>query len=280
MGNRVQLWTDVADMAGLMSNADLIIGAPRTSTWERGCLGLPTVLIGVAENQRANAAIVAEAGAGLVAGFLTDEKREAVAAALRGAVNDLRQVPERLNTMARAAAGLCDGRGAQRIVVALLRPLALPNGYSLHLRIVEASDEARLMDWQRAPETRRYALNPAIPSMDEHHHWLYERLSSVVDWFLIAEVEGEPCAYVRLDWIGEDNGRPEYLISIATAASHHRQGIAASLLRAARQLAPGAHFYAKILPDNLASLALFIRAEYSLAADGFFHSYPPQRKEA
>lgn len=280
MGKRVQLWTDVADMAGLMSTADLIIGAPGTSTWERGCLGLPTLLIGVAENQRANAAIVAEAGAGLVAGFLTDEKREAVAAALREALADLCRAPARLHTMARAAASLCDGRGAQRIVVALLRPLTLPNGRSLHMRIVEASDEGRLMDWQRAPETRRYALNPAIPSMEEHHHWLYERLSSVADWFLIAEVEGEPCAYVRLDWIGEDNGRPEYLISIATATSHHRQGIAASLLRAARQLAPGAHFYAKILPDNLASLALFIRAEYSLAADGYFHSYPPQRKEA
>jgi RimJ/RimL family protein N-acetyltransferase len=195
-------------------------------------------------------------------------------------LRDLRKDPARCHRMALAATSLCDGRGTQRVVVALLQPLSLPNCQMLHLRIVEATDEALLMDWQRAPETRRYALNPAVPSLEEHHHWLYERLSSVADWFLIAEVDGYPSAFVRLDWMGEDNGRPEYLISIATARTHHRQGIATSLLRAVRQLAPGAHFYARILPDNLASLALFIRAEYSLAADGYFHSYPPQRKEA
>ena len=280
MGDRARLWTDVADMAGMMVAADLAIGAPGTSTWERGCLGLPTLQIGIAENQRDNAAIVARAGAGLTAGFLTDEPRASVAVKLTEQLRALRADPKRCREMALAATRLCDGRGTQRVVVALLPPLALRDGRKLHLRIVEASDEALLMDWQRAPETRRYALNPAVPSLEEHHHWLNERLSAVADWFLIAEVDGVPVAYVRLDWIGEDNGRPEYLISIATARSHHRQGIGAVLLKAVRQLAPGAHFYAKILPDNLASLSLFIRAEYSLAADGYFHSYPAQRKEA
>ncbi|MBI2256399.1 MAG: UDP-2,4-diacetamido-2,4,6-trideoxy-beta-L-altropyranose hydrolase [Proteobacteria bacterium] len=280
MGERVHLWTDVADMAAIMMQADIVIGAPGTSTWERGCLGLPSLLIGIAENQRENAAIVAAAGAGAVAGFLTNEPRDDVAARLAQLFEKLRASAAQRQAMALSALDLCDGRGTQRVVVALLPARPLPGGGKLKLRIVEASDEALLMDWQREPETRRYALNPAIPSAEEHHNWLLERLASVADWFLIAEVEGEPAAYVRLDWIGEDNGRPEYLISIATARSHHRQGIAANLLRAVRQLAPGAHFYAKILPDNLASLSLFIRADYSLAADGYFHSYPAQRKEA
>lgn len=280
MGERVHLRTDVADMAGLMATADLVIGAPGTSTWERGCLGIPALLVGVAENQRSNAAVVQDAGAGLVAGFLTNEPRAQVAIALAETLRTLRDDPARCRRMALAATQLCDGRGAQRVVIALLEPPSLPDGRRLALRIVEATDEALLMDWQRAPETRRFALNPAIPSLEEHHHWLHERLSSVIDWFLIAEVDGQPCAYVRLDWIGEDNGRPEYLISIATARTHHRQGIAAVLLKAVRQLAPGAHFYAKILPDNSASLSLFIRADYILAADGYFHSYPLQRKEA
>ena len=279
MGPRVKLWTDVADMAGMMDGADLVIGAPGTSTWERGCLGLPALLVGVAENQRDNAAILEKCGAGIVAGFLTSDAPEAIAANLEQHLQALRGAPQRCRDMALKALGLCDGRGSQRVVVALLPSTTLPNGRKLHLRIVEASDEALLMDWQRAPETRRYALNPAIPSVEEHHHWLFERLSAVADWFLIAEVEGEPAAFVRLDWIGEDNGRPEFLISIATAQSHHRQGIAAALLQAVRQLAPGAHFYARILPDNLASLSLFIRAGYSLAADGYFHAYPSQRKE-
>jgi RimJ/RimL family protein N-acetyltransferase len=36
-------------------------------------------------------------------------------------------------------------------------------------------------------------------------------------------------------------------------------------------LAPGAHFYAKVLPENEASLALFRGCGYALGPDGYFH---------
>lgn len=40
------------DMSRLMFDADMAIGAAGTTTWERCCLGLPTVLIETADNQR------------------------------------------------------------------------------------------------------------------------------------------------------------------------------------------------------------------------------------
>ena len=269
----VRLITDAADMAGILVGADLVIGAPGTSTWERACLGLPAILIGIAENQRANADFVLRSDAGLLAGFLTDTAAETVARRLEEQLRELVSAPQRLRVLARNAAALCDGRGGQRIVAALIEPPGLASG-RLSLRVVDARDEDMLLDWQREPETRRFALNPAIPSSEEHHLWLQERLLASTDWFLIAEVDGEPRAFVRLDWIGEDAGRPDYVISIATTRRHHRQGIGINLLRAIRQVSPGAHFFAKVLPDNTASLALFIRAGYRLAADGFFHSWP------
>lgn len=278
--DRFRLLTDIADMAGVMAAADLVIGAPGTSTWERGCLGLPSLLVGIAENQRANAAIVTKAGAGIVSGFLTDEPRADVAARLGQALDHLAKDSTQRQAMAKAAADLCDGRGAQRVVVALLPELKLPSGKSLRLRPLEATDEDMLLDWQRAPETRRYALTPRVPTADEHHNWLTAKLASDQDWLLLGEVEGAPAGYVRLDWMGEDKGRPQYLISIATAPGWYRQGIGSALLSGARHLAPGAHFYAKVLAENTASVALFQRAEYSLAADGFFHAHPRQRKEA
>lgn len=42
---------DVEDMASLMSEADLAIGAGGSTTWERCCLGLPTIVVPLAENQ-------------------------------------------------------------------------------------------------------------------------------------------------------------------------------------------------------------------------------------
>lgn len=43
---------NVTNMAELMSTADLAIGAAGATTWERCCLGLPTIQLVIAENQR------------------------------------------------------------------------------------------------------------------------------------------------------------------------------------------------------------------------------------
>lgn len=279
LGSRARLLTDVADMAGIMAAADLVIGAPGTSTWERGCLGLPSLLIGIAENQRANAAIVAETGAGSVAGFLTTEDSAAVGDALATQLRALVSDAAQRQQMAIAARALCDGRGTQRIVVALLAPQPTKAG-ALRLRLAEASDEKMLLDWQAAPETRRFALNPTVPTATEHHAWFQGKLSAPQDWLLFGEVDGVPAGYVRLDWMGEDKGRPQYLISIAAAPGWHGQGIGSALLAGARALAPGAHLHATVLPANTASVALFAKAGYSLAADGYHHSLPPHLQEA
>jgi UDP-2,4-diacetamido-2,4,6-trideoxy-beta-L-altropyranose hydrolase len=277
---RVEILTDLADMAGAMVDADLVIGAPGISTWERSCLGLPSILIGIAENQRANAEIVERSGAGLIAGFLTDTPRSTVAEALGRQIDRLIAEPAFVKRLSEAAAKLCDGRGVQRVVAALLPAQPLKNGASLDLRLVEATDEKRLLDWQSAPETRRYALNRGIPTPSEHKNWLQAKLASDRDWFLIGEIAGEPAGFVRLDWMGEDKGRPQYLISIATAPGRYGEGIGSALLKSARALAPGGHFYAKVLAENTASVALFTGAEYSLAEDGYFHANPARHKEA
>lgn len=52
------------DMADLMAGADLALGAGGTATWERCYLGLPALLLSIADNQVPLARAVAEAGAG------------------------------------------------------------------------------------------------------------------------------------------------------------------------------------------------------------------------
>lgn len=48
----ITYYCQVDNIAELMSQADLAIGAGGTATWERCYLGLPTIVISVAENQR------------------------------------------------------------------------------------------------------------------------------------------------------------------------------------------------------------------------------------
>lgn len=98
----------VSDMAGLMSRADLAVGAGGTSTWERCCLGLPSLMLVIADNQRDVARLVGAAGA---ARLVTPED---LPEALRGISPDL-------PALSAAAARLCDGRGAERVLAALRR---------------------------------------------------------------------------------------------------------------------------------------------------------------
>lgn len=53
-----QVKENVSNMGELMSNADLAIGAAGATTWERCCLGLPTIQIAIASNQEHSAYIL------------------------------------------------------------------------------------------------------------------------------------------------------------------------------------------------------------------------------
>lgn len=102
-------------MAELMAESDLAIGAAGTSSWERCCLGLPALLVSLADNQLPIARSVAERGAGLYLG----SHAEVTAATIGAAVDSLRREPARLAAMARTAAALVDGQGVQRVMVQL-----------------------------------------------------------------------------------------------------------------------------------------------------------------
>ncbi|HMA50880.1 MAG TPA: UDP-2,4-diacetamido-2,4,6-trideoxy-beta-L-altropyranose hydrolase [Magnetospirillaceae bacterium] len=101
----VTIHGQVANMAELMAKADLAIGAGGSASWERCALGLPSIVLTLADNQSWTARALAEAGAALNPA-VADAAREALA--LLGA-------PDRLSIMSAKAAALCDGRGAERV---------------------------------------------------------------------------------------------------------------------------------------------------------------------
>lgn len=62
---KLSVESNVTDMARLMSNSDFCIGASGATTWERSCLGLPTIQIISADNQGTIAKNVSNYGAAL-----------------------------------------------------------------------------------------------------------------------------------------------------------------------------------------------------------------------
>jgi UDP-2,4-diacetamido-2,4,6-trideoxy-beta-L-altropyranose hydrolase len=109
---RLILHVDTREMAALTAAADLAIGAGGSSVWERCCLGLATLTLILADNQREAALALAARGAA--------EALEAgegdVAVRLAALLAD----PLRLAAMSAAASALCDGQGAARVAGRLL----------------------------------------------------------------------------------------------------------------------------------------------------------------
>lgn len=107
----VQLHFDVGDMASLMSKADLAIGASGQSSLERCCLGVPSLFVIAADNQRDLADGLASAGAAESLGESNALQPDRVAAALTALTED----DARRIALGHNAAALCDGRGAARV---------------------------------------------------------------------------------------------------------------------------------------------------------------------
>jgi UDP-2,4-diacetamido-2,4,6-trideoxy-beta-L-altropyranose hydrolase len=65
MPYKTQVRVDIDNMAEVIANSDLAIGASGTTTWERCCLGLPSILFVLAENQKVIAKLVNNVGAAI-----------------------------------------------------------------------------------------------------------------------------------------------------------------------------------------------------------------------
>ena len=112
----------VDNMAELMARADLAVGAGGTTTWERCCTGLPTLVVAVAQNQVEIARDCGDADALFYMGSWDEVDAEAMTGKLRELLDD----PGRLTRVGGKAAAIVDGQGADRAAdIILKRPVAV-----------------------------------------------------------------------------------------------------------------------------------------------------------
>lgn len=105
----------VDNMAEIMANSDLAIGAAGATSWERCCLGLPTIILVLADNQRDIANVLEDVGAALI---FNVNKLEAEPLALGQCIASV--VPE-MREISRVASAVTYGVGATRLSQILLQ---------------------------------------------------------------------------------------------------------------------------------------------------------------
>ena len=241
------------DMAALMLEHTIAIGASGSTSWERACMGLPSIIIPIAENQQQ---------------ICQNLVKENVAISL-----SLDEVPEMLNAkldvllknfeVLRAnSLSLCDGKGCAR-VVATINSLVR---HGIVLKHATNEDIRQVYDWQCLSETRRYALNPKIPTWKEHRVWMKNKLKSSKDFFYIVCYDAQQVGVVRLDNVSSSS----FVISIFIAPKYHGKGLAKRALAAIDILHPSIEISATVLKENIASQALFLAAGYKQVNEELF----------
>ena len=104
-GKKIKVIIDADNMAELMLEADLAIGAGGSTSWERCCLGLPTLLFVTAENQRVVAENLEHSGAVIIAENLKD---------------DLQMIVSNFDlwkSISEKSQAICDGFGVKRVKI-------------------------------------------------------------------------------------------------------------------------------------------------------------------
>lgn len=240
-----------SDMSRLMAGAAIAIGAAGATAWERCCLGLPTILISLAGNQRPGAAALAKEGAAIWLGDLDGLSVETLAAALR----TLDAAPNLARLIGNRAGTLVDGLGTDRVVRALTRE-------PLSLRPARPEDCDDIWAWRNDERTRRHALDPAAVSLDQHRRWFSASLDNADRIILIAETGGIPVGVLRYDRAGEC-----VTISVYLVPGKEGRGEGARLIRAGTdwisQRWPDVGMIdAEILDANTASIHAFESAGF------------------
>lgn len=100
---------NVDNMAELMASSDIAIGAAGTTSWERCCLGLPSLVIVIADNQWPGARSLQAAGAADLLGGVDEFKTK------MPEIFDNFIEPCRLVAMSASASAITDGSGALKV---------------------------------------------------------------------------------------------------------------------------------------------------------------------
>ena len=234
-------------MAELISQADICIGAGGSSTWERCSLGLPTITLCIADNQRVLCQNAAKAGL-IYFPELTSDLVEGIQLHFRALLSNsfLRK------NISHRGLQLIDSKGSERVLSYLINS-------SVNLRLAMLDDMKSIFEWRNHSEIRSISRNQNIIDWGDHQKWFKDVLSSTNIKLLIGYIGETSIGVVRFDL--KDKSAE---ISIYLIPGNSRKGLGTKLLLAAEKWLESTcpeirEISAEILTSNPISQQFFIK---------------------
>jgi UDP-2,4-diacetamido-2,4,6-trideoxy-beta-L-altropyranose hydrolase len=249
---------DAQGMKKVMLNADLAISGGGQTLYELARVGVPTIAIGLSDNQLPNIKGWQKAGFISYAGW---HRETGLLDRLRREVNRLLPYEAR-KERSRIGRGLIDGNGVERAIDRILG--FLQKGNLLHLRKVKERDCHDLWVWRNHPETRRWSFDKKEIDYGRHLEWFRQKVGSKDSRIYVAENEmSEKLGQVRFE---KKNGNRAF-VSISLNPNFLKRGLGNKILSEAtfkylRENRKVAEVRAEILEGNTSSRKAFQKAGY------------------
>jgi UDP-2,4-diacetamido-2,4,6-trideoxy-beta-L-altropyranose hydrolase len=242
---------NVEYMAQLMADSDLAIGAAGSTSWERCALGLPSVIVVLADNQEKVATEL-----GVIDAVRCIDSIAQVAIELPVIIDDINRNVRLLAQLSKRSRVVVDGLGVDKVI----KSISDLSNEIVTLRPVSEMDRDSVYLWQSNPVTRKHFVNPSIPSYNEHCQWFESSLINKDRELFIIQYENSSAGLLRLD--KKNNDSNEYEISILISPEFYKRGIGKSALHLAFIIWPERDYVANIKEENEASIALFLSAGF------------------
>ncbi len=264
LGNEWRVVIDPEFFNQWMTWADIAISGAGSTCYELASLGTPSLIIGLAENQRMLAAGMAESGAARYLGWFDQITPEQITAS----VVDMIRNPEMRYQMSSRGRELIDGLGSTR-VAQWMWDLS-----SMKIRRAMQEDSRLVFEWANDEVTRSVSFSHDIIQWEDHQQWYQRRMDDPGSVFFIArDPEGAALGIVRFQIEGN-----RAIASINLSPEQRGKGYGSQFLRLASkrlfQESSISQIDAFIKSDNAASVRAFMHAGYHLFGHSEFQSHP------
>jgi UDP-2,4-diacetamido-2,4,6-trideoxy-beta-L-altropyranose hydrolase len=248
----IRLEHNVTDMPALMAWADLAVSAGGSTCWELAFMGLPSVILVLAENQQPVAVGLDAAGAAVSLG----RPSAVTAVEIAETVTELAAAHEKRTASARRGRELVDGVGVARVVQSM-------QDHELTFRLAQADDCRLIWEWANDAVTRAASFSSKSISWEHHVEWFMAKLADPASFFYIAlDTSSMPVGQIRYQVEG-----PEAVVSVSLVPEQRGRGYGSRIIRAAsRQMFAATaidSIHAYVKPDNAASIRAFTKAGFT-----------------
>ncbi|WP_159460634.1 UDP-2,4-diacetamido-2,4,6-trideoxy-beta-L-altropyranose hydrolase [Calothrix rhizosoleniae] len=248
----IHLKRNVTNMPELMAWADMAIAAGGSTNWELAFMGLPTIILVLADNQRAIAEKLGETKATVNLGWHENISATQIASMVAQLVINTDTRTE----IVKSSQKLIDGEGCKQVLRYLEAKL-------LKLRSVSPEDCRLLWEWSNELEVRAASFFTGLIPWQEHVQWFKSKLNASDCIFYIAVDRNDaPVGQVRYDIKNNE----EAVISISIDKRFRYQGYGNYLINlGCEQIFSDSNLFrinAYIKPNNKSSINTFTQADF------------------